>query len=122
MNLNSNGAKTIAALVVLNAGLFVSHYRPIAMVHGQAIQAQLASSQTEICKVRTEAHKAAMQARMQAKVARREAIRARKQVQQDATHAAVMAPNSASAKTRTTVTDYVHCILSSSKRAVNGGI
>ena len=125
MNLNTNGAKAIAALVVLNAGLFLSHHRILGVVHGQsgpAIQAQIAASRAEVCKVQTAAHMAAMEARMQARVAQREAMKARKQVQQDAVHAAAMAPSSASVKTHTTVTDYVRCILTSSRRAVNGGI
>ncbi len=125
MNLNTNGAKAIAALVVLNAGLFLSHHRVLAVVHGQpapAIQAQIAAGRAEVCKAQTAARMAAMEARIQARVAQREAMRARKQVRQDAVHAAAMAPSSAGVKTRTTVTDYVHCILSSSKRAVNGGI
>jgi hypothetical protein len=125
MNLNTNGAKAIAALVVLNAGLFLSHHRVLAVVHGQsgpAIRAQIAASRAEICKAQTAARMAATEARTQARVAQREAMKARRQVQGDAVHAAVMAPSSASVKTRTTVTDYVRCILSSSKRAVNGGI
>lgn len=125
MNLNTNGAKAIAALVVLNAGLFLSHHRLLSVVHGQsgpAIRAQIAASRSEICKAQTAAHMAAMEARMQARVAQREAMRARRQVQRDAVHAAVMAPSSASVKTHTSVTDYVRCILASSKRAVNGGV
>ena len=125
MNLNTNGAKAIAALVVLNAGLFLSHHRMLAVVHGQpgpAIHAQIAAGRAELCKAQAAAHMAALEARMQARFAQREAMKARKQAKQDAMHAAAMAPSSASVKTHTTVTDYVRCILTSSKRAVNGGI
>jgi hypothetical protein len=122
MNLESNGAKAIAALVVLNAGLFLSHHRVLASVHSPSIQAQIAATQTEMCKVRVEARKAAMEARMQARVAQREAMKARRQALQDASRAAVMAPSAATPKAHTSITDYVHCLVTSSKRAVTGGV
>lgn len=123
MNLESNGAKAIAALIVLNAGLFLSHHRVLASTHSPSLQARIAATQTEICKVRTEARKAAFEARLQARTAQREATKARRQAQQDATRAAMMAPSSAiSSQARTSITDYVHCLLTSSKRSVNGGV
>lgn len=122
MNLNTNGAKAIAALVVLNAGLFITQHAPLVSAHGTALRASVAAGQAQICKARTEARVAALQARLQARAAQREALRARRQMQKDAAHAATMAPSSASSIRRTTVTDYVHCLLTSGTRTVSGGV
>jgi hypothetical protein len=122
MNLNTNGAKAIAALLALNAGIFIAHHPPGIGVHGPAMQAQVLATRAEICKARTEARMAALQARMQARLAAREALKARKQMQQDVAHAAAMAPTSAGAKTHSTITGSVHCLLSSGVRSVNGGV
>jgi len=118
MNLESNAAKTIAALVVLNAGLLIANHVPAKVLHAPAMQAQAVSQGAELCKVRTEARKAAMEARFQARAAAREMVRARRQVKQ----AAVMAPNASPVKCRTTVTDYVRCIVSSGMRTLASGI
>lgn len=122
MNLNTNAAKMVAALVVLNAGLFASHSLPTITAPGRAIQAQLVSARTEICKARTEARMAALDARLQARAARREALRTRRQVQQDMKRAATMAPTSTNGKTRTSISDYVHCLVTSGVRTVVSGI
>jgi hypothetical protein len=122
MNLNTNGAKAIAALVALNAGIFLSHHVPMHERRGPAVQAELIATRAEICKARTEARMAAYQARMQTRAAAREALKARKQIQQETAHAAAMAPTSAVARTHSTITSYVHCILASGVRSVNGGI
>ncbi len=118
MNFESNAAKTIAALMVLNVGLFVSNHASVtALAHSPAVRASVAAQRSEICKARVEARMAAMQARLQARAAVREAVRARREVKQ----AAAMAPSASSIKTRTTVTDYVRCIISSGIRSVSGG-
>jgi len=118
MNLESNAAKTIAALVVLNVGLFVAHHVPVKVLRTPVVQAQVASQKAEICKVRTQARMAAMEARLQARAAAREMVRARRQARQ----AAVIAPNVSPTKCRTTVTDYVRCIVSSGMRTLASGI
>ncbi len=118
MNLESNAAKTIAALVVLNAGLLVSHHVPVKGLHAPAVQATVISHKAEMCKVQIEARHAAMQARTQARMAQREVARARRQMAQ----AAVMAPNANSTKCRTSVTDYVRYIVASGIRTLASGI
>jgi hypothetical protein len=123
MNLQSNAAKTIAALVVLNAGLFVSHHVPATVrAQGPEIQAQAAATRGEACKARAEAHKAAIEARSQARVAVREIVRAQIQARRDAVRAARTSPSVSPVKARSSVTDYVKCILSSGARAMTGGI
>ena len=119
MNLESNAAKTIAALVVLNAGLFVSYNLPVkALPVTPAVQASAVAPRAEVCKVRTEARMAAMEARMQARAVAREMVRARREAKQ----AAAMAPSATPVRSRTSVTDYVRCIVSSGIRSISSGI
>ena len=122
MNFESNAAKTIAALVVLNAALFVSHHVPAQRLYTPAVQASIASNNVEMCKAKAEmriaAHQAAMEARAQAREAARQAKRARRDMKQ----AAAMAPSASQAKARTTITEYVRCIVSSGVRTIVGGI
>ncbi len=115
MNLESNAAKTIAALVVLNVGLAVSHYVPVKVLRTPVVQAQVASQRAEICKARTEARRAALEARLQVRAAAREMVRARRQ-------ATVMAPSASPAKCSMSVTDYVRSIVSSGVRTLASGI
>lgn len=123
MDLNTNRAKAIAILVALNAGIFVSHHHlPVIAHRSPAMQAGIAGSRSEICKAQTQAQMATREARMQTRMAMREALKAQKQIRQEATHAAAMAPMSANARVHNTVTDYVHCILASGTRSVNGGV
>ncbi|ABF39587.1 hypothetical protein Acid345_0582 [Candidatus Koribacter versatilis Ellin345] len=118
MNLESNAAKTIAALAVLNIGLFFSHHVPVKAIYTPTVQASVVSQRAEMCKVRTEARLAAMEARLQARAAAREMVRARRQVKQ----ATVMAPNATPTKCNMSVTDYVRGIVSSGMRTLASGI
>lgn len=124
MNLNTNGAKAIAVLLVLNAGLFVSHHHvSIDGVRGPlAVNSELAATRAQVCKARTEARTAAMEARIQSRMAAREMEMARKQMQADAARAAHMAPTSAPAATHTMVKDYVRCLVTSGMRSMSSGI
>ncbi len=118
MNFESNAAKTIAALVVLNIGLFVSHHAPVKGLRSPVVQASVMQQRAEICKARIEARKAAMEARLHARAAAREMVRARRQASQ----AAVMAPSASATKCRTSVTDYVRTLVSSGMRTLASGI
>ncbi len=127
MDLNTNGAKAIAVMVALNAGLLFSHHLPIARMQRPVVRAAIVNS-GEICKTKLEAQKAAfearkaaLEARSQARQAAREIVKARQQMQKDAMHAALMAPSSGMAKTHSSVTDYVHCLLNTGTRSINGG-
>ena len=122
MNLNSNGARSVAALVVLNAGLFLSHHAPIVFAHRPAVQAQTMATRAQICAAQVQAKAAAAEARAQARVAAREMTRAQKQLQRDAWHAAIMAPTPSSCRSRTSLTDYVRSLGSYGSRSVTGGI
>jgi hypothetical protein len=127
MNLESNGSKAIAILVVINAGLFISHQANRIVSRAPVVNASIASTHGEMCKAQAEARIAAMQARMQAREAARQASRAQKQIQRDAKHASAaatqsMAPTaSRNNKVQTTVTDYVRCIVSSGVRSIMSG-
>ena len=122
MDLNTNGAKAIVALVALNAGLMVSHHHnlPKAGVQHPVVVAANVNS-AEICKAQAEARKAALEARKAGLEARYQARVAARQVTRDVVHAAAMAPMSGAAKTRTSITDYVHCLVSSGTRSINSG-
>lgn len=122
MNLNSNASKAIAVLVLLNAGIFAAHHKPMAGIHTPVVRAQVMEARGTACKARAEARVAAMEARIQAREAAREAAHARVQVQVDAARAAAMAPAVISTRSHTGLTDYVRCILNSGTRSVNGGI
>ena len=130
VNLNTNGTKAIALLVVLNGGLFLSHHLPMAGVHGPLeVNAGVASARAEASCARTQAQAETKcvrsQARMAAQEARNElrsALRQMTQARRQASHAAAMAPSSAQARTHTTMRDYVHCIVTSGMRSVAGGV
>lgn len=117
--MNQNAATTIAALLVLNAGLFVSnHARDM---HARAeTRADVVSARTEACKARMEARAAAQTARIEARQAAREAIRARRDAQEETLRAIKIAPATALAKPRVSLTDYVHCIVNSGVRSIVG--
>ena len=109
--MNQNAATTIAALLVLNAGLFVSNQARDLGVHA-ATRAQVTAARAEACKAKIEARAAAVGARIEARQAAREAIRVRHEVQK----AAMMAP--ASSRPRVSVADYVRCVVNSSVRSI----
>jgi hypothetical protein len=117
MNLNTNAATTIAALLVLNAGLFVSNHTRVARANAPAMQADAAHASAEACRAKAEAHTAALQARLEARRIVREATQARIEAQRDAARAAVMAPAN-STHVHTSVTDYVRCIIVSGVRTL----
>jgi hypothetical protein len=134
MNLNTNGSKAIAIMVVLNGGLFLSHHLPMAGLHGPLVvnsgvasaraETSCARSQVraETTCIRSQARMAALEARNQARLAVRQMMQARKQAQQQAVHAATMAPTSTQARTHTTIKDYVHCIVTSGVRSMTSGV
>jgi hypothetical protein len=118
MNLETNGAKMIAALLVLNGGLFVSHYTPKAC----GAEANLMASRAQICEARATARLAAMEARFEARAAARELAKASKQMRKDAVRAALLAPPPpVTGKSRVSISDYVHCLLSSGNQSIIGG-
>jgi hypothetical protein len=117
MNLKTNGAKMIAALLVLNGGLFVSHYVP----KGCGAKAHLMASRAELCEARAEARLAAMEARIEARAAARELAKASKQMRKDALRAALTAPAPAPVKSRVSISDYVHCLLNSGNQSITSG-
>lgn len=119
MDLNSNGARAIAALIVVNAGLFVSHHSFTFCSPTRSVRAEVMAARGEACKARAEAHVAALEARVQARAAAREMVKARIQLSQEAHHAAAMAPTAA--RTHTTIHDYVQCLLNSGVRSVVSG-
>ncbi len=121
MDFNTNSARAIAAMIALNAGLLVSHHAPRIALHSPAVWAGVSADSAEICKAQAEAHKAALQARLQARTAVREMMQARRQVRQDVSRAAIMAPMAANAKVHNSITDYVHCLLSSGVRSITSG-
>ena len=117
MNLETNGAKMIAALLVLNGGLFVSHHVPQTC----GAKAHLMASRAELCEARAEAHLAAIEARMEARAAARELAKASKQMRKDAVRAALMSPAPMSPRSRVSISDYVHCLLSSGTQSITSG-
>ncbi len=125
MNLNSNGAKAIAALVALNAGLLVAHHAPVARINTPAVRAAVASAQAQSCAARSAAHevaaearKAAAQARLQSREVAREMVKA----QQDMHRATGIAPSSGSPRNCTTLNDYMRSLVSLGTRSLNAGI
>ena len=118
MKLNNNAATTIAALLVLNVGLFVSNHERVVRAN-TGIQASAVHANAEACQARAEARAAAMQARLEARRMVREAVRAQIDAQREARRAAVMAP-ATSTNVHTTVTDYVRCIVTSGVRTLAG--
>jgi|SRR5581483_6432836 len=125
MNLNTNGAKTIAALVVLNVGLFVSQHATLARVqvfHLRAHEVGLHAPQADICAARAEAHAAAIQARLQAQMAQKAAEQARKQMEQNLHHVALMAPSSTGLQSYDSLTKCVRSLVTSTGQSINGGI
>ena len=121
MDLKTNGAKTIAALIALNAGLLFSHHLPMTHATAPKVQAKMAAH-GEMCKAKQEAHLAAMQARIEARQAVREAMRARKEAIAEAAHAAATAPRTNASKVQNSVSGYVHCLVSSGVRSIVSGV
>ena len=113
MDLNTNGARAIAALFALNAGLMFSHHSMLVSAHRPVVLAKTVNS-GQLCKATMQAHEAALRARYEARAAAREVTR-------QAVRAAIMAPTTSTAKSRASVTGYVKCMASSGTRSMNGG-
>lgn len=113
MDLNTNGARTIAALVVLNAGLLISHHSLAVNAHRPVVFAKTVNS-GQLCKATMQAHEAALVARYQARQAAREVTR-------QAVRAAMIAPTNQAARSHSSVTSYVKCMANSGTRSINGG-
>jgi hypothetical protein len=117
MNLNNNAVTTIAALLVLNAGLFVSNHSRIVRANTPEMQANAIHANAEACRAKAEARAAALQARLETRRMVRDAVRAR--VQRNVARAAVMAPSN-QAQMHISVTDYVRCLVSTGVRTFTG--
>lgn len=117
--MNQNAATTIAALLVLNAGLFVSNHARDMRAHA-ATRAEVVSAKSEACKARMEARAAALKARIEARQAARDAVRARRDARNEALRVIRFAPATSTANPRVSLTDYVHCIVNSGVRSLVG--
>ncbi len=120
MDLNTNGARAIAILVALNAGLLFTHL-PMHVAAQRPMLAIKSVNSGQICQVKLEAQKTKLEARKAAFEARYQVRVAAREITRQAVRAAMMAPTSATPKPRSSVTDYVHCMASSGTRSMYGG-